>query len=604
MSRSTPPNSSSKNRAAITDPPTISKLQPDATASVRALVGRLAEELGADPEAVSRVASTLGEIHARAPDLFVPAAGGLAPAFATMAASDGADTEAVYAALGAWALASEGEPIEHMRRECLHFENAMTRGALRLYAAEPERCAESLIALQRFTFLQLALLASLSARSPEPGGAAGAVSTPEYAAFMKILRSRIETHRKNGIQLALLLLQIEKLEQVDRLLGLQSGEELMSHVTRRMRERVLRKQDKLGRVSRDQLACLLPHIAGEGVAILAANKILEVLEAPIPLGERLFAPDAAIGIAIYPAHGEDPQTLMRNSTLAAGAARATADRAVVYDPQHSATEERKDRYEARLRHALEENELGLVFTPQLDLKSGRIGGLDCVLLWEDAELGKVPDTRAMEAAERSGLSREVTRWIFDNALRQSAEFARAGLECSLGVKVTASALLQPDFPEFVGRALRTWEVPPKRLVIEVHETAIAGALEQVKATFARLKLHGLRLAIDGFGTGSSSMGNLAELPFDEMKISATFTRDMRHEGTHLKIVRSLAQVARTLGLHMTAEGVEEAETALALSSIGCERVQGAYVSAPLTAQEILRLEESGSGLTTLRLSDV
>ncbi len=604
MSQSIPPNSSSENTAAVTDPPTISRLQHDPAFGLRALIGRLAEDFGAGADTLARVALMFGDVRERAPDLFVPAAGALAPAFAGLAASDGTDVEAVYTALGEWALDAEGEPIERMRRDCLRFENAMMRGALRLYADDPARCVESLTALQRFHFLQLALLASLAARSQEAGGVVRTLPTPEYAAFMEIFRSKIEDHRKEGKQLALLLIQVERIEQVDRLLGLQKGEAFMLRVTRRMREGVLRKQDRLGRVSRDQLACLLPQIAGEGVAILAANKILGSLEAPIPIGERSFAPDAVIGIAVFPDHGDDPQALVRNGKLAAGVARGTSERVAVYDPKEGEREERKVRYEARLRHVLEENELALVFTPQLDLKSGRIGGVECVLSWEDAELGRVTAVEAMEAAESSGLIREVTWWIFDNALRQGAEFARAGLECTLSVKVTANGLLQPDFPEFVGRALRTWNVPPKRLVIGVDEAAIAGELEQVKATFARLKAHGLRLAIEDFGTGSSSMGNLAQLPFDEMKISAMFAGDMKREATHAKIVRSLTQVARNLGLGVTAEGVKDAETALALSALGCERVQGEYVSAPLTAQEILALEASGSGLTKLRLSDL
>src|SRR5690606_22465707 len=241
-----------------------------------------------------------------------------------------------------------------------------------------------------------------------------------------------------------------------------------------------RKQDQLGRVSRDQFACLLPRIAGEGVAILAANKILGALEAPIPIGDRAFDPDTVIGIAVYPDHGADPQSLVRNAKLAARAARNAAERTVVYEPAHGELEERQMRYETRLRHALEQNTLGLVFEPQLDAKSGRIGGLECILRWTDAELGDVSEAQALETAETAGLVREVTWWIFNNALRQSAEFARAGLQCKLGLRVSASGLLQPDFPEFVDRALRTWGVPPGRVVIGVHETAIAGGLEQLK----------------------------------------------------------------------------------------------------------------------------
>ena len=597
MSRLIPPNSSSDNGADAPDPASAIEAEKEPGVGLRALVGRLAEAFSADPKTVARVASVFGEVRERAPDLFVPAAGAIAPAFAVTEASGGADTEPVYAALGEWALDAEGEPIERMRRDCLRFQSAMTRGVLRLYAGDPERCAESLLALQRFNFLQLALLASLSARSQGEGGVVRTLPTPEYAAFMEITRAAIESHRQEGKQLGLLLIHIGKVEQVDRLLGLQRGEAFMLRVTRRMREGVLRKQDQLGRVSRDQMACLLPRIAGEGVAILAANKILGALEAPIPIGDQSFDPDAVIGIAMYPAHGEDNQALVRNGKLAVRAASGTAERTAVYDPAHGESEELKMRYEARLRNALEETALGLAFEPQLDLGPGRIGGLQCILRWKDAELGEVPEARTMETAETSGLVREMTWWAFNNALRLCAEFAHAGLRVPISLKVSAGYLLQPDFPEFVGRALRTWDVPPKQLVIEIHERALAGPLEQIKETLVRLKAHGLRLGIDGFGTGSSSLGNLAQLPLDEMKIAAAFVRDMRRAPVHAKIVRSIAQLAKDLGLRVVAEGVEDAETALALSTLGCERIQGGYVSAPLAAQEIVGFAASLTGLS-------
>jgi predicted signal transduction protein with EAL and GGDEF domain len=470
-----------------------------------------------------------------------------------------------------------------------------------LYSSDPERCAESILALQRFNFLQIALLASLSARSQDEGGVVRTLPTPEYAAFMEIFRAAIESHRQEGKQLALLLIQVEKVEQVDRLLGLQRGEAFMLRVTRRMREGVLRKQDQLGRVSRDQLACLLPRIAGEGVAILAANKILGALEAPIAIGDRSFAPEAVIGFAMYPDHGGDQQTLVRNGKLAVRAARGTPERVAAYDPAHGESEEQKMRYAARLRRALEENTLRLVFEPQLDLRSGRIAGLEGLLRWTDAELGEVSEARAIEAAEVAGVSRELSWWIFNNALRECAELARAGLQVPLSLRVDAGSLLQPEFPEFIGRALRTWGIPPKRLVVEIHETALAGGLEQVKEALGRLKGHGLRLAIDGFGTGSSSLSNLAELPLDELRLGAAFVSDMQRAPVHEKIVRSLVRLAKDLGLAVTAEGVEDGATALALSTLGCERIQGGYVSPPMTAQEILALEKGGGGLSGLSL---
>lgn len=583
MSQSIPRNSSSDDgSAAAAATPAAGE---EARVSLQALVRRLAEEFTADPRSLARVAALFVEVRERAPDLFVPAAGALAPALEGIAG--GGAVEPLFAALGEWALDAEAEPIERMRRDCLRFQSAMTRGVLRLHSADPEECAHGLLALQQFVFLQLALLASLAARGQGEGGVVRTLPTPEYAAFMEIFRTTIEAHEREGKQLALLLIQVTRVEQVDRVLGLQRGEAFMLRVTRRLREGVLRRQDQLGRVSRDQLACLLPQIAGEGVAILAANKILAALEAPIPIGDRSFAPEVAIGIAMYPDHGREQQTLVRNGKLAVSAALATTERVAAYDPAHGESEEVKVRYETRLRRALEQGTLELAFEPQLDLRSGLIGALAAVMHWKDAELGAVPEARAMETAEASGLARELTWWTFNNGLRLYGEILRAGLQVPVIVKVSAGGLLQPDFADFVGRALRTWGVPPGRLLIEVHETALAGALEPVTERLGELKAHGLRLGIDGFGTGSSSLSNLAQLPLDEMKIVAAFVGDMRQTPGHAKVVRSLSQLARDLGLRVVADGVADAETALALATLGCERIQGEYVSGPLSAQEIL-----------------
>ncbi|HXF65806.1 MAG TPA: phosphodiesterase [Burkholderiales bacterium] len=604
MSQSIPPNSSSDGGAEAPDRAAAAAPEQQRDTGLEALVERLAEALGADSATLARVASLFADVRERAPDLFVPAAGALASALEEIGKSEGAGAAPLYAALGEWALDAEGEPIERMRRDCLRFQAAMTRGALRLYAGDTAYCTEILLALQRFVFLQLATLASLSARGAEGGGVVRTLPTPEYAAFMDIFRAAIESHKQEGKQLALLLIQVARVEQVDRLLGLQRGEAFMLRVARRMREGVLRKQDQLGRVSRDQFACLLPRIAGEGVAVLAANKILGALEAPIPIGERSFPPDAVVGIALYPEHGEDPQTLVRNGKLAARAARAAPERTALYDPAHGESEERRMQYEARLRLALEEGLLDLEFEPELDLGTGRIGGFRCRLRWKDKLLGDVPEAQAIETAESSGLARELTWWMFNNALRTWTEFARVGLQCPIGVTVPAGALLLPDFPDFVSRALRTWGVPPRQLVIGISETALAGGLEQVKEALSRLKTYGVRIVVDDFGTGSSSLSRLAQLPLDELKVSAEFASDMVRIPLHGKIVRSLVQLAKTLGLHVTAEGVTNGETAVALMGLGCERVRGEYVSPPLTAQQIIELEKGSAGLTKIRISDL
>lgn len=554
-------------------------------ASISPLVTRLAVEFGADASSLLSVAALFDEGRKRAPDIFLPAPGALDPAFFDL--NSGGEAEAVYAAIGEWALDAAEEPMERMRRDCLRFQHALTRIALRVYAGDAARMEESLLALQRFTLLQMAVLASLGARQGE-GGVVRTLPTPEYAAFMEIFRAAIESHRQEERQLGLLVLDVGRTEQVDRVLGLQKGEAFMLRVTRRMREGVLRKQDQLGRVSRSQLACLLPRIAGEGVAILAANKILDALRAPIPLGDRSFDADVSIGIAVFPDHGEDQQSLVRKAKLAAVAARAEAERVVIYDPQHGESEEMNVQYEARLREALEQGHLSMAFAPQLHLAGGAMTALASVLRWIDPALGTVPETRALEAAESGGFARELTWWIYNNALRTCAGLAERGVRVPVVVNLRTSGLAQPDFAEFVERALKTWKVEPAQLIIEIHESALSGEIEALKEKLARLKALGVRLAIGAFGSAASSLSGLAQLPLDEAKISAEFVTDMCSNPVHAKIVKSLAHLAQDLGLDVAAEGVGDAATANALALLGCTRVQGAYCGPPLANEEILR----------------
>jgi diguanylate cyclase (GGDEF)-like protein len=404
---------------------------------------------------------------------------------------------------------------------------------------------------------------------------------------MDIFRASIEAHRAEGKQLGLLVLQIPRVEQVDRLLGLQKGEAYMLRVTRRLREGVLRKNDRLGRISRDQFACLLPRIAGEGVAILAASKILDALEMPVPIGDHSFDAEAVIGITLYPDHGEDQQTLVRNAKLAATAARNAGENFAVYDPTQGLGEERQLQTETRLRRALERNTLDIAFVPQLDLAGGRIAALGSILRWTDAELGEISHGDALAAAEAAGLVREVTWWLFNNAFRQYAEFGDDGIELPVSIALPVGGLTQPDIVEFIDRALRTWKVPPKRVTIEVHESAIATGSETLKETLTQFKALGLRLCLYGFGTAACSLSSLAQLPFDEVRIGGTFLGDNATGTLHVKVVRALAHLAQDLGFALTADGVNNADTALALSTLGFSRVQGAHVGSALSADDVL-----------------
>lgn len=594
MSQLIPPNSSS-------DPATEAGSAEAVAAAT--LVAGLAQAFGVDDLTLRSVAVSCRQVQQQAPDIFLPLPVALAPLFNDPRSGETLNLRTACELLAEWGQDAADEPFERLRGDCLRFQVALTAGLQRLHAGQPDEFLERAQAVQRLVFLQAAVITALASQG-QGSGVVRTLPTPDHAAFMEQLRSAIEGHRAESKTLGLLVLHVGRVEQVDRQLGLQKGEAFMLRVTRRMREGVLRKQDQLGRISRDQLAVLLPRIAGEGVAILAANKVLAALQPPVPIGDRVFDVDAAIGIVVFPAHGNDPQTLVRNGKLAAGVARDVPDRTAVYDESMGVSEERQSNFDTRLRRALENNALALMFEPQLDTATGSIGGLECSLRWTDDVLGEVSEEEVLATAERAGILREVTWWTFNNAFRQSAEFAKAGLDCKLGLKVMSTALLQPDFPHFVSRALRTWGVPPGRVIIGIDEMAIAGDPGPVKQALAELKSFGLRLSVDRFGSAASSLMNLSQLPIDELRLAGVVVAESGRSESKGRLVRALFRLARDLGFKVTAEGVSDGATAVALTGMGCERVQGMHVSPPLSAEDILAFERSGTGLTKLRLSDL
>jgi EAL domain-containing protein (putative c-di-GMP-specific phosphodiesterase class I) len=244
-------------------------------------------------------------------------------------------------------------------------------------------------------------------------------------------------------------------------------------------------------------------------------------------------------------------------------------------------------YENRLRAAIDQGALELVFQPQFRLADGAVVGVESLLRWKDSELGVVPPSQAIAVAESAGLMNEVTWWVLNNALRHCAEFRFRGLDIRVGVNLSANNLREPDLLDFIDRALRTWGVPPANLVIEVTETAVLGAAEAISETFGRLKALGVRLSIDDFGTGYSSMNYLANMPFDEMKIDLSFVRDMVSVPAHERIVRSLIDLAHNLGLTVVAEGVENERTRARLAELGCDCIQGYFASEPLEPERLV-----------------
>ncbi|MDA1117933.1 MAG: GGDEF domain-containing phosphodiesterase, partial [Proteobacteria bacterium] len=409
--------------------------------------------------------------------------------------------------------------------------------------------------------VQLGMMAETAAR----GAHARPAAISGLSAFMEQLGACIEARRADGRQLALLFVDCGIIGRIDGVWGYTIGDGVRDRLSARLRTEVLRDQDLLGDPERDEFACALASVQSGGVALLAAEKILRTLDAPLWVDVEEVYARPAVGIAVYPEHGDSAVELLQRARVASRAARERPERFATYAAEQGRDEAELLLYENRLRTAIAQDALDIVFQPQVDLRSGLIVGAESQLRWRDASLGAVPVEKAIAAAESAGLVNEVTLWLVNGALRNCREFRdAAGLDLRVGVNLSARSLRQADLPEFVSSALKTWNLRPSRLSLEITETAIlARSLESVE-TLQRLREAGVRLCLDDPSAGYASLAWLATLPFHEMKIDLDSVGNIAEVPQKLALVQSLVELAHRLKLEVVVSGVADEATAARL----------------------------------------
>ncbi len=400
------------------------------------------------------------------------------------------------------------------------------------------------------------------------------------------LGSHLETARIRHEGLALLLVHCEAIERIDAFHGLPVGDQMRAAIARTLQTNVLREGDTLEEASRSEFACVLRPVSSDGLALLAAQKILRVLGAPVEFGQRATSARAAVGIVLFPEHGADAGILLQRAKAALRAARAAPAHYAIFSDALSESSADTLRYEARLGRAIPRNALSLAFQPQIELRGGRLTGAEALLRWNDEVLGPVPPNLIVAAAESSGLMHELSLWVITNAVQHCAAFRKIDPSFRVSINISPSDLREPDLPFHVDRALRTWGVPGRNIVLEITETAILADQKQAIEALHELKKHGVGLSIDDFGTGYSSINYLAQMPLNELKIDVMFVRKMLEVPQHHRIVRSLVELAHNLELKVVAEGIESEEIQAALAHMACDEAQGYFIGRPMPSAEL------------------
>jgi diguanylate cyclase (GGDEF)-like protein len=499
------------------------------------------------------------------------------------------DATALRRLLAEWAeTLSPEETHERARRDCLPLQDLLRAGALRLHADDLARREAALAAAEHLCAAQMALLAE-AARN----GAQRAEAASGQAALTGRLDACIAARLADGQQLALLYVGCGIIERIDDVWGYLVGDAVRERLGARLKSEVLREQDLLGDPGRDAFACVLTTVHSAGVALLAAEKILRALDAPLWVDVNEVFARPAVGIALYPEHADNAVALLQRARTASGAARDRPERFALYSAEQERDEAELLLYENRLRAAIAQDALDIVFQPQRDLRSNLLVGAESQLRWRDARLGAVPVEKAIAVAESAGLVNEVTLWMVNGALRNCRQFRdAAGLDLRLAVKLSAKSLRQSDLPDFVASALKTWNLRPSRLALEITETAVlARSLESVE-TLQKLRGAGVRLCLDDAGAGYHALSWLATLPFHELKIDLAAVGNIVEVPQKLALVRSLVELAHQLKLEVVVAGVEDAATAALLGQLGCDIAQGPAIGAPLDAAAFVREHRS------------
>jgi diguanylate cyclase (GGDEF)-like protein/PAS domain S-box-containing protein len=421
----------------------------------------------------------------------------------------------------------------------------------------------------------------------------GLTALPNRALLMDRLDHALERTTRTAESIALLFVDLDGFKLINDGCGHLVGDAALVEVAERLRSCV-RTGDTVARLGSDEFAVVMENVASSAEAQATCDRILHALRAPIRIGETEMVATASIGVVHCEGGRANAFDLLRDADVAMCRAKAQGrNRFVVFDESMRTAAAEVQHMATALRRDIDSNSVTLVFQPIVDLATGRLVAAEALVRWNSAAFGAVPPTKFVRIAEDCGLIDVLGEWVLRQACVDALTWPD-GPSGAIGVNVNVSILQLRDgrFPDLVCRVLTETGLPAQRLTIELTESAFMNT-SAVLPILADLRALGVRIAIDDFGTGYSTLGMLAELPVDIIKIDKTFVdRLERHDGT--AVVRSIIEMVSALGLTATAEGVENDEQRRLLTTLQCHTMQGYVYSKPTTTESIRRLAEANS----------
>ena len=418
---------------------------------------------------------------------------------------------------------------------------------------------------------------------------------PNRTAMQRDLAQAVANSESDRCEVVLVLLNLDYFRDINDSLGHQNGDLLLRRVADRFRDAV-GDSGRVASLGGDEFAVLLHRTKAPLDVELALATTQACLQEPFEVEGIPIRVETTAGIAVCPRDAETADLLWQHADIALRTAKERHERAVHYHPSINQYNPTRLALIGELRSAIAEDQLLLHYQPKLDLRSGRTVGVEALVRWKHPARGMIfPDT-FIPLAERTGLINPLTTWVVMAALRQGLELAQAGLMLDLSVNLSARNLHEPGFSQDLLRLVDAVGFPLSRLTLEITETAIMADPGRAKTVLGELHEAGIHLSMDDFGTGQSSLTYLKDLPITKMKIDKSFVIGFE-QPRNVSIVRSAIDLARNMGLSVTAEGIEDESTYHALRDLGCDLGQGYFFSKPLSVELLTTwLRESHWGL--------
>ena len=421
---------------------------------------------------------------------------------------------------------------------------------------------------------------------------------PNRKLFIDHLDKGLSQAKRDSRPLVLLDIGLDRFQQINETLGVYIGDQILQIVAERLIE-VVRSSDIVGRNSNktqrentariggDEFSVVLYGVNSVENASVVSSRVLEAIKKPIHLdGDDVYL-TASIGIAVSPEDGDEVDTLLKHAGSAKDFAKKNGrDKFQFYSREMEAHSRAKLKMVSDLRTALEQQQFELYYQPKIDVKSGRVMGMESLIRWIHPEDGKVSPDAFIAIAEEAGLIVPIGAWVLHEACHRTSEWNAAGhADLKVSVNVSAQQFKDPDFKNTIVSALQSSGINPRNLVLEITESMLMGDIAELAALLRKIKDFGVAFSLDDFGTGYSSLSYLKKFPIEELKIDRSFLLGVPANNDDNSIVKAIIAMAHSLGQTVVAEGVEEVEQLDFLRALNCDVIQGFYFSKPLNKSD-------------------